>query len=415
MSQKYSFEMRERALRMLDEAKPEHPNLMSAVRHVAGLLGMSPETLRVWHRRREVVAGQQTGAPTDVAEENKRLRRENAELKKANEVLRAASVFFREGARPPLTSMIRFIDEHRDQFGVEFLCRVLKGAVPGFVTSRGYRAAKARVPSARQLRDALLVPEVERLHEENYGVYGARKMHALLKREGWDVGRDQTARLMKLAEVRGVARSKKVFTTKSDPAAALPKDLVNRNFTAAAPNRLWVADITYVATWAGFAYVAFVIDVFSRMIVGWNVAATLKADVLPLQALNMAAFNARGSLDELVHHADHGSNYLSIVYTDRIAELGATPSTGTVGDSFDNALAEAVNGLYKTELIRRRGPWRTVEQVELATLEYVWWWNNARLHGELDYRTPIETEDAYYAGLESAQPAPAGPVTAIGA
>lgn len=198
--------------------------------------------------------------------------------------------------------MIRFIDEHRERFGVEFLCRVLRDAVPGFLTSRGYRAAKARVPSARQLRDELLVPEVQRLHAENYGVYGARKMHALLKREGWDVGRDQTARLMKLAEVRGVARSKKVFTTKSEPGVRLPSDLVNRDFTASAPNRLWVADITYVATWAGFAYVAFVIDVFSRKIVGWNVASTLKADVLPLQALNMAAFNTRGSLDELVHH-----------------------------------------------------------------------------------------------------------------
>lgn len=304
--------------------------------------------------------------------------------------------------------MIRFIDEHRNQFGVEFLCRVLKDAVPGFVTSRGYRAAKTRVPFARQLRDELLVPEVQRLHEDNYGVYGVRKMHALLTREGWDVGRDQTARLMELAGVRGVVRSKKVFTTKSDSAAALPKDLVNRDFSAAAPNRLWVADITYVATWAGFAYVAFVSDVFSRMIVGWNVAATLKADVLPLQALNMAAFNARGSLDELVHHADHGSNYLSIVYTDRIAELGATASTGAVGDSFDNALAETVNGLYKTELIRRKGPWRTIEQVELATLEYVSWWNNTRLHEGLGYRTPVEVEAAYYADFGSAQPAIAG-------
>ena len=304
--------------------------------------------------------------------------------------------------------MIRFIDMHRDQFGVELICRVLKDAVRGFLPSRGYRAAKSRPASARQLKDELLVGEIRRLHAENYGVYGVRKMHALLRRQGWDVGRDQTARLMRLAGVRGVKRSKKVFTTKPDPTIPQPKDLVKRNFTAPAPRRLWVADITYVATWAGFAYVAFVIDVFSRMIVGWNVASTLKADVLPLQALNMAAFNATGALDELVHHADHGSNYLSIVYTDRIVELGAKPSTGTVGDSFDNALAEAVNGLYKTELIRRQGPWRTIEQVELATLEYVWWWNNQRLHGELDYRPPVEVEDAYYADLESAQPVIAG-------
>ncbi|MTH67301.1 IS3 family transposase, partial [Agromyces bracchium] len=235
--------------------------------------------------------------------------------------------------------MIRFIDEYRDRFGVELICRVLRPAVRGFVTARGYRAAKTRVPSARALRDELLVPEVARLHAENYGVYGRRKMHALLRRQGWDIGRDQTERLMRLAEVRGVRRSKKVFTTKPDPAQAKPKDLVQRRFTAPGPRRLWVADVTYVATWSGFAYVAFVTDVYSRRIVGWNVAATLKADILPLQALNMAAWTAGGKLDGLVHHADHGSNYLAVVYTDRIVELGAEPSTGTVGDSYDNALA----------------------------------------------------------------------------
>lgn len=308
--------------------------------------------------------------------------------------------------------MIRYIDKHKDQFGVEAICRVLRPAVRGFITARGYRAAKTRPPSARALKDELLVPEIARLHGENYGVYRVRKMQALMRRQGWEVGRDQTARLMRIAGVRGVKRSKKVFTTKSDPAAVKPADLVQRRFHAAAPRRLWVADITYVATWSGFAYVAFVTDVYSRRIVGWNVAATLKADILPLQALDMAAWDARregaADLTGLVHHADHGSNYLSIVYTDRIGKLGAKPSTGTVGDSFDNALAEAVNGLYKTELIRRRGPWRTIEQVELATLEYVWWWNNQRLHGELDMRTPLEVEAAYYAAQESAQPALAG-------
>jgi transposase InsO family protein len=304
--------------------------------------------------------------------------------------------------------MIRFIDEHKDRFGVEPICRVLRVAVRGFLTSRGYRAAKTRAPAVRRLRDDVLVPEVARLHAENYGVYGRRKMHALLRRQGWDVGRDQTERLMRLAGVRGVKRSKKVFTTKSDPASAKPADLVQRRFTAPGPRRLWVADITYVATWSGFAYVAFITDVFSRRIVGWNVAATLRADLLPLQALEMAAWDAGGNLDGLVHHADHGSNYLSILYTDRIAELGAKPSTGTIGDSYDNAMAEAVNGLFKTELIRRGGPWRTVEQVEFATLEYVWWWNNQRLHGELGMRTPLEVEHAYYADLESPQPATAG-------
>lgn len=297
--------------------------------------------------------------------------------------------------------MIRFVDMFRDRFGVEAICRTIGATGCGFLTARGYRAAKTRPVSARMLHDQLLVPEIVRLHAENYGVYGVRKMHALMRRQGWEIGRDQTGRLMRLVGVRGVKRSKKVFTTKPDPALERPTDLVNRRFTADAPRRLWVADITYVATWSGFAYVAFVTDVYSRRIVGWNVAATLRADILPLQALDMAAWSAGGNLDGLVHHADHGSNYMSLVYTDRIVELGAKPSTGTVGDSYDNALAEAVNGLYKTELIRRRGPWRTVEQVELATLEYVWWWNNSRLHGELDLRTPAEVEAAYYADHES--------------
>lgn len=296
--------------------------------------------------------------------------------------------------------MIAFIDKMKPRFGVEFVCRVMRRAEVGFLTARGYRAAKTRPASTRQLRDKLLIPEIVRLHEANYGVYGVRKMHALLRRQGWAIGRDQVGRLMKTAGVQGVRRSKKVFTTKPDPAAAKPKDLVQRRFTADAPRRLWVADVTYVATWSGFAYVAFVTDVFSPRIVDWNVASTLRSDILPLQALNMAAWAADGDLHGLIHHADHGSNYLAVVYTEQIEELGAKPSTGTVGDSFDNALAEAVNGLYKTELIRRRDPWRTVEQVEFARLEYVWWWNNTRLHSELGMRTPAEVETDYYARLD---------------
>ncbi len=297
--------------------------------------------------------------------------------------------------------MIAFIDLVKDRFGVEATCRVLNATECGFITARGYRAAKTRPPSARRLSDELLGSEITRLHKANYGVYGVRKMHRAMLRQGWVLGRDQTGRIMRDLGLRGVKRGTKVFTTHADPAGMRPTDLVERRFTADAPRRLWVADITYVRTWSGFAYVAFVTDVFSRKIVGFNVASTLKADILPLQALDMAAFAAGGNLTGLTHHSDHGSNYMSLVYTDRIVELGATPSTGTVGDSYDNALAEAVNGLYKTELIRRRGPWRTVEQVELATLEWVWWWNNERLHGELNYRTPEEVEAQHYADLES--------------
>lgn len=305
--------------------------------------------------------------------------------------------------------MIRFIEVHRDRFGVEAICRTLGATECGFLTARGFRAGQSRPPSARALSDELLGAEITRLHAENYGVYGVRKMHALMLRQGWAAGRDQVARLMRARGLRGVRRGRKVFTTRPGPAAARPADLVQRQFTADAPRRLWVADITYVRTWQGFAYVAFVTDVHSRRIAGWNVASTLRADILPLQALDMAAWHAGGDLTGLIHHADHGSNYLSLVYTGRIAELGATPSTGTVGDSYDNAMAEAVNGLYKTELIYRRGPWQTIEQVELATLEWVWWWNNQRLHGELGYRTPAETEDAYYAALQTPGLATASP------
>jgi len=386
---------------MLSEVRPDYKTDHAAIKHVAGKLGVNPETLRLWKKRVDVDEGRQPGTSSEAQAEIKRLKKQIAELEKANEILRSASVFFRDRARPPLVEMIAFVDKMRDRFGVELVCRVMRQAEVGFLTARGYRAAKARPASARQLRDELLIPEIVRLHAENHGVYGVRKMHALLRRQGGMIGRDQTGRLMRIAGVRGVKRTKKVFTTRPDPTSEKPRDLVQRRFVADAPRRLWVADVTYVATWSGFAYVAFVTDVFSRRIVGWNVASTLKADILPLQALNMAAWAADGNLDGLVHHADHGSNYLAVVYTNRIEELGATPSTGTVGDSFDNAMAEAVNGLYKTELIRRRGPWRTIEQVELATLEYVWWWNNQRRHGELNMRTPAEVEADYYAGLDT--------------
>jgi putative transposase len=306
--------------------------------------------------------------------------------------------------------MIAFIDQMKYRFGVELLCRELRPAVRRLLAARGYRSATARLPSARQLRDELLVPEVAWLHQENCGVYGRRKIRARMRRRGWQIGRDQTARLMKLAGVQGVRRSKRTFTTKSEPTTIKPDDLVNRRFTAPAPRRLRVADNTYVATWSGFAYVAFVTDVFSRRIVGWRVAPTLRADVLPLRALDMAAWDAGGDLTGLVHYPDHGSNYLAVVYTNRIVELGAKPSTSSI-DSYDDALAETVSGLLKTELIRRRGPWRTVQQVKLANLEWVWWWNNARLHGELDYRAPIEIEHTYYADQETPLPATAGQET----
>jgi putative transposase len=293
--------------------------------------------------------------------------------------------------------MIRYIDEHKDRFGVEGICRVLGEQLEcGFMTASGYWAAKRRQPAARTLSDRELMPIIERLHEADYGVYGVRKMWWLLNREGHQVGRDRVARLMRVAGLRGAVRGRKVFTTRADGRDQRPDDLVQRRFTAAAPNRLWVADLTYVRTWAGFCYVAFVVDVFSRMIVGWATSPTMRTEDLPLVALETAAWARVGSLHQLIQHSDRGSQYLSIRYTDRLAELGVTGSVGSRGDSFDNALAETVNGLFKTELIKRRGPWRSVEQVELATLEWVDWWNQRRLHTALGGRSPAEYETAYH-------------------
>ena len=306
--------------------------------------------------------------------------------------------------------MIRLIEVFKDQFGVEPICAVLGSAERGFITSRGYRAAKKRPASARALRDGILIGELRRIHEQNYSVYGVRKMHAAMLRAGWIVGRDQIARLMRKAKLRGITRGRTVVTT-TPAAQAVGRfpDLVKRQFTADAPNQLWVADITYVATWSGFAYVAFVTDACTRKIVGWNVSSRLTTEMLPLQALEMASWATTDDLTGLVHHSDHGSQYLSIRYSDRLADLGIQPSTGSVGDSYDNALAESVNGLFKTELIKPRKPWRTVEEVELATLEWVWWFNNIRLHSELDYRTPNEVQASHYPAPQEARPAFASP------
>jgi putative transposase len=284
----------------------------------------------------------------------------------------------------------RFIEVHRDRWGVEPICRVLQ------VAPSTYYAARGRPPSARALGDAQLKVDIKRVWDANFQVYGARKVWRQLGREGIAVGRDRVARLMGELGIAGVVRGKPRRTTTPAEAAERPADLVERDFSAPAPNRLWVADLTYVATWAGFAYVAFIIDAFSRMIVGWRVATTLRA-TLALDALEMAVWaRQHGGLDGLVHHSDRGVQYLAIRYTERLAEEGAVTSVGSRGDSYDNALAEAVNGLYKAELIGPRGPWRTAEQVELATLGWVQWWNQRRLHGAIGDIPPAEHEAIYY-------------------
>ncbi len=282
------------------------------------------------------------------------------------------------------------IDSYRDQFGVEPICQVL-GVAPST-----YYAAKSRLISARRLRDEELKLEIVRVHEANFGVYGVEKVWRQLHREGIRVGRDRVARLMRVLGLEGVVRGQRKRTTLAADLDERPADLVDRNFRAPAPNRLWVADLTYVSTWSGFVYVAFVIDAFSRSIVGWRVSESLHAD-LALDALEMAIWVRRDQeLGGLVHHSDRGGQYLAIRYTERLAEAGAVRSVGSRGDSYDNALAETVVGLYKTELIRRRGPWRSLEQVELATAEWVDWWNQRRLHGANDNLPPAEFERQWW-------------------
>ena len=269
-----------------------------------------------------------------------------------------------------------------------------------------YYANKVRTPSARAQRDAVLGPALLTLWEDNYRVYGARKLWRAARRAGHDVGRDQVARHMRAAGITGVRRGKRVRTTKPDPTAARHPDLVKRNFTATAPNQLWVTDLTYVPTWAGVAYVCFLVDVFSRTIVGWRVAGNMRTTMV-LDAIEMARWSRGITLPHLRCHSDAGSQFTSIRYGERLAEIGAVPSIGTVGDSYDNALAETVNGYYKTELIygpARRGPWKTVEDVELATLGWVHWHNTSRLHGYLDDVPPAEFEDIFYATKRTDQP-----------
>lgn len=293
--------------------------------------------------------------------------------------------------------MISYIDMYRDRFGVEPICRVLKETECGFITSRGYRAAKNRPVSDRSLRDAALIPVVKELHAANYGVYGVRKMWHVMRRNGWLIGRDQCGRLMRKAGLCGVIRGRNPRTTTPAATPDGRPDLVDRNFTADHPNRLWVADITYVRTTSGFCYTAFVTDVFSRRIVGWATRSTLRTDALPLEALEHALISAKDrALAGLVHHSDRGSQYVSIRYTEHLAEAGVQASVGSRGDSYDNALAETVNGLYKTELIYRKPAWPSVTEVEFETMRWVHWWNTQRLHEALGYNTPQEYETAYY-------------------
>jgi putative transposase len=295
--------------------------------------------------------------------------------------------------------MIAFIDDHRGEHGVEPICAVLPIA-PSTYHSHAARRADPSLLPRRATRDAGLMPLIARVFEENFEVYGVRKVWRQLQREGQEVARCTIERLMQSMGLQGVIRGKPVKTTISDKAAPCPLDHVNRQFQAPRPNALWVSDFTYVATWAGFVYVAFVIDTYARRIVGWRVSRTAHTSFV-LDALDQALHERRPiHRAGLVHHSDRGSQYVSIKYTERLAEAGIEPSVGSIGDSYDNALAETINGLYKAELIHRRGPWRSFEAVEFATLEWVDWFNHRRLLEPIGNIPPAEAEDRYYAMLE---------------
>ncbi|WP_139139415.1 IS3 family transposase [Sphingobium phenoxybenzoativorans] len=398
---KFAPEVRERAVRMVVDHERDYPSRWAAVVSIAEKIGCVPQTLHEWVKKAEVDSGRRTGVPTEVADKMKALEREVRELRQANEILRKASAYFcAGGARPPVQAMIAFIDDHRDAYGVEPICRVL----PIAPSTYHERIAKRRDParlSARARQDMALKPEIARVFAENFAVYGVRKVWRQMTREGFPIARCTVARLMREMGLAGVIRGKPVRTTISDKVAPCPLDHVNRRFYAPAPNMLWVSDFTYVATWAGFVYVAFVIDTYARRIVGWRASRTAHASFV-LDALEQALHDRRPAhRGGLIHHSDRGSQYVSIKYTERLAEAGIEPSVGSVGDSYDNALAETINGLYKAEVIHRRGPWRSFEAVEYATLEWVDWFNHRRLLEPIGNIPPAEAEEQYYAAADN--------------
>ncbi|AWB25195.1 IS3 family transposase [Methylobacterium currus] len=356
---------------MVREHEGEHGSQWAAIQSIAAKIGCLGETLRNWVRQSERDQGVRPGQTTDERERIKALEREVRELRQANEILQKASALFcHGGARPPVAAMISFIDDHRAVYGVEPICRVLPIAPSTYYLHAARRIDPGQQP-VRARSDAALMIEIKRVFEANFCVYGVRKVWRQLAREGIVTARCTVARLMRKMGLAGVVRGRTMRTTIPDPAAACPLDRVNRQFKAPRPNALWVSDFTYVATWSGFVYVTFVIDVFARRIVGWRASRRAHASFV-LDALEQALHERRPVQGSgLVHHSDRGSQYLALRYTERLAGAGIEPSVGSVGDSYDNALAETINGLFKAEVIHRRGPWCSFEAVEYATLEWV--------------------------------------------
>ncbi|MBK1635373.1 IS3 family transposase [Rhodovulum adriaticum] len=397
----YPSELRERGVRLFREHRGDYASDTAAYKAIAPKLGCSPDSLRVWCQQAERDAGQRAGLTSAEKDRIKELERENRELRTANEILKKASAYFAGGgARPPVPQMITFIDDHRSVFGVGPICRVLGIAPSTFYSFKAVERDPA-LASDRARQDRLDMAAIKEAFDGSRGRYGARKVWHQLRREGHDIARCTVERLMKVMGLQGVVRGKTVITTNPDTAQPCPDDKVNRSFVAEMPNQLWVSDFTYVSSWQGMVYVAFVIDVFARKIVGWRASTSMTTGFV-LDALNQAICQrAPSEADNLIHHSDRGSQYLSIRYTERLAEAGIDTSVGSVGDSYDNALAESIIGLFKTEVIKFLGPWKAVGQVEWETLKWVDWYNNRRLHSAIGYITPHEAEEAFYARLKA--------------
>nr|WP_252147047.1 IS3 family transposase [Escherichia coli] len=380
---------------MVLESQGEYDSQWAAICSIAPKIGCTPETLRVWGRQHERDTGGGDGGLTTAERQRlKELERENRELRRSNDILRQASAYFGEGGvRPPLEKVMPLLDKLRKLYGVGPVCSELHIAPSTYYHCQQQRHHPDK-RSARAQRDDWLKKEILRVYDGNHQVYGVRKVWRQLLREGIRVARCTVARLMAVMGLAGVLRGKKVRTTVSRKAVAAG-DRVNRQFVAERPDQLWVADFTYVSTWQGFVYVAFIIDVFAGYIVGWRVSSSMETTFV-LDALEQALWARRPS--GTIHHSDKGSQYVSLAYTQRLKEAGLLASTGSTGDSYDNAMAESINGLYKAEVIHRKS-WRNRAEVELATLTWVDWYNNRRLLERLGHTPPAEAEKAYYASI----------------
>ncbi|EFA6986022.1 IS3 family transposase, partial [Escherichia coli] len=392
---RFSPEVRQRAIRMVLESQDEYDSQWAAICSIAPKIGCTPETLRVWVRQHERDTGGGDGGLTSAERQRlKELERENRELRRSNDILRQASAYFAKAEFDRLwKKLMPLLDKLREQYGVGPLCSELHIAPSTYYHCQQQRHHPDK-RSARAQRDNWLKKEIQRVYDENHKVYGVRKVWRQLLREGIRVARCTVARLMAVMGLAGVLRGKKVRTTISRKAVAAG-DRVNRQFVAERPDQLWVADFTYVSTWQGFVYVAFIIDVFAGYIVGWRVSSSMETTFV-LDALEQTLWARRPS--GTVHHSDKGSQYVSLAYTQRLKEAGLLASTGSTGDSYDNAMAESINGLYKAEVIHRKS-WKNRAEVELATLTWVDWYNNRRLLERLGHTPPAEAEKAYYASI----------------